>query len=219
MFTDIRNEITRDFLELKQWVSFMPNEQHGFNKELLAISRGLFFVYVYGLYEKIIHNVIARTISILNNASIPIDKCIFELYSLIFSKEYDEIHDVGRDRKWEKRWNIVEKIKSNQCINIPNDIFPTDGKNLRYRQLNSLAKSFGVKDDVLPDSSVGGYINEMVDNRNHIAHGNYTPKEIGRKYTKKDLLKRCNIISDICSHTLNIYEKYIVNETYKQIHR
>lgn len=212
MFTYIRNEITHDFLELRQWILFMPDEQN--DKEFYIISRGMFFVYAYGLYEKIIHKIIAETINILNNTSTPIDKCTYALYSLIFDKEFEGLHNVGNDHKWEKRWNISQIMVSNPNMNIRSDIFPTDGKNIRYRQLDSLAKSFGIKENILPSNSVGGYLEELVNNRNYVAHGNFTPKEIGRKYTKKDLLKICSVISDICSHTLNIYERYIVNQLY-----
>lgn len=211
MFEDIRDSITRKFLELKIWVANIPSGMG--DGSFAIISRGLFFVYVYGLYEEIVRQIIFTVISQLNAIGTPIDHCIYELYSLALSPEYDAIYGVGNDHKWEKRWAISDKLKENSRISIVEDL-PTDGKNIRYRQLDSIARSFGMKDDILPRAELGGYINEMVDNRNAIAHGNKLPKEIGGRYTNQDLLDRCEFISEICTHICSTYEKYITEGKY-----
>ena len=212
MFDDIKEETTRDFLELRNWVLRIPDRTK--DEDFFVISRGLFFVYAYGLYEKIIQKIVFQTITMLNEAKIPICECVYELYSLGFSKEYDGIENVGREYKWKKRWEISKKLSTKNLLNIPSGTFPTDGKNIRYKQLDSIAKSFGMRRNVIPENNLIGFLEELVDNRNHIAHGDQTPKEVGRNYTKSDLLKRCNVISEICSYTIEIYEQYIIDREY-----
>ena len=93
------------------------------------------------------------------------------------------------EHKWEKRWKLSDKMINNPKVVISHDMMPTDGKNIRYKQLKSIANSFGMKENVLPRNEIGGYIQEMVDNRNYIAHGNKTPKEVGRNFTILDLIR------------------------------
>lgn len=209
MFENTKDGITRKFRDLKMWVSDIQDEEP--NK---SISYGLFFVYIYGIYEETIREVIFTTIEELNKAQVKIDDCIFELYAMVFSSEYDGLYNVGNEHKWEKRWIISNKFIDNQIVNIPCDLFPTDGKNIRYKQLESIAKSFGVKRSILPRNEIGGYIQEMVNNRDYIAHGNKLPKEIGRDYTVTDLQKRCEYISEVCTYTVEIYEEYIMDKKY-----
>ena len=211
MFSDIREEITRNFLELKMWLQDIPE---GLASDFAPTSNGLFFVYLYGIYEEIVRNVIITTVAELNNANVKIDKCSYELYSVIFSPDYDALYGVGSEHKWEKRWAISRKLSDNSVINIPADIFPTDGKNIRYRQLESIAKSFGMKENILPRPEIGGYLQEMVNNRNHIAHGNKLPREVGCRYTKADLLQRCEMISEVCNYIVDVYEKYITQKQF-----
>lgn len=211
MFSDIREEITRNFLELKMWLQDIPE---GLASDFASTSNGLFFVYLYGIYEEIVRNVIITTVAELNNANVKIDKCSYELYSVIFSPDYDALYGVGSEHKWEKRWAISRKLSDNSVINIPADIFPTDGKNIRYRQLESIAKSFGMKENILPRPEIGGYLQEMVNNRNHIAHGNKLPREVGCRYTKADLLQRCEMISEVCNYIVDVYEKYITQKQF-----
>lgn len=207
MFESIRENITRRFRDLKIWATNIPDNQ-GIDDFQLACF-GLFFVYIYGLYEEIIRNIISATINGLNSSSACLEQCIYGLYPLIFSTEYDSLYNVGNEHKWERRWDISSKFSANPDIQIPYELFPTDGKNIRIRQLESLFKSFGITESVLPSPAIGGYIQEMVNNRNDIAHGNKLPKEVGRQYTKADLLLRCDKVSEVCSYICEVYARYI----------
>lgn len=212
MFDNIKEETTRKFCELKLWVSNIDETN------VYSVStRGLFFVYIYGIYEEIVREVVSATIDELNLSNIKVNECICELYSLVFSDEYEALYNVGNEHKWEKRWKISEKIAENRIIEISHDLMPTDGKNIRYRQLDSIAKTFGMKENILPRNEVGGYIQEMVDNRNFIAHGNKTPKEVGRNYTIADLLSRCEYISEVCTYIILVYERYINEKKYLKV--
>ena len=211
-FEDIKAEITRKFVELKLWVSNIPSDST--NAEFATISKGLFFVYLYGVYEEIVRKTIYATIDALNNSSTKISDCKYELFTVLFSPEYDALYSVGSEKKWEKRWDIANKLSSNMQIEIQTDLFPTDGRNIRIRQLKSIANSFGVKQNVLPRSETGGYVQELVNMRNDVAHGNKLPREVGRNYTQDDLLKRCDILSEVCTYVVSMYEKYIAEKSY-----
>lgn len=91
-------------------------------------------------------------------------------------------------------------------------------KNLRYRQLESIAKSFGIHNAILPRAEIGGNIQEMVDNRNYIAHGNKTPKEVGREVSVNDLQRKLDHISEACAYIIELYEKYIEEQMYLKNH-
>ena len=136
------------------------------------------------------------------------------MYTLALSKRYDSLYNVGSEHKWERRWDISDEFTKNSKVEIPVELFPTDGKNIRIRQLTSIGKSFGISAPVIPSPEVGHYIEEMVTNRNDIAHGNKSPKEIGRGVTKADLILRCDRISEICSYVVETYEQYISEHKY-----
>mgnify|MGYP004496980655 CR=1 FL=1 len=209
MFEEIKDEITRKIRELRMWLIGIND-----NDEFAAINKGLYYVYIYGIYEETIRAVVQKTIEELNAKSVRIDECIYELYALIFSPEYDSIYGAGNAQKWKKRWDVSNKLIINPVVEIPIEIIPTDGNNLRYKQLDSIAKSFGIHKDILPRPEIGGDIQEMVDNRNFIAHGNKTPKEVGREVSVADLLRKLSHISEACTYTIQLYEQYILEKQY-----
>lgn len=114
MFNEIKEELTRKICELRLWLSNI-NDSDDFS----AINKGLFYVYIYGIYEETVRTVVQKTIEELNAKSVKIDECIYELYALIFSAEYDSIYGVGNEHKWEKRWNISDKLTRNPIVSIP----------------------------------------------------------------------------------------------------
>lgn len=209
MYSEIKDEVTRKMRELKIWLNSIND-----GDEFSAINKGLFYVYIYGIYEETIRSVVQKTIEELNARTIKVDECIYELYALIFSPEYDSIYGAGNEHKWEKRWKISEKLIENPFVAIANEIIPTDGKNLRYKQLESIAKSFGIHESILPRPEVGGDVQEMVNKRNYIAHGNKTPKEVGREVTVSDLECKLEHISEVCTYVIEIYESYITERKY-----
>lgn len=91
---------------------------------------------------------------------------------------------------------------------------PTDGQNFRYRQLESIWKTFCIQDPILPHGSTGGRIQEMVDLRNSIAHGNESPVEIGKRFTADDLQIRFDVIDEYCNYVIITFENYINNKHY-----
>lgn len=206
MFNDIEKMTVSNFLELKMWILKIAKED--------TVSKGLFFVYAYGIYEQIIRLVISRTIEIINSQNIKLNQCIYELYSLAFAGEYESFYNTNKTKQWPKRWKISHKFTENEVIQIPLEIIPTDGKNIRFEQLQSIANSFGVKNSVLPKPQLRNTISELVNHRNNIAHGNQLPKVIGGGVTTKDLLAKCAEIESVCLYVIAIYDKYIVEKKY-----
>ena len=113
---------------------------------------------------------------------------------------------------------LSDKSDKDPIVVIPNEIIPTDGKNLRYRQLESIAKTFGIHNAILPRAEIGGDIQEMVDKRNYIAHGNKTPKEVGREVSVNDLQRKLDHISEACTYIIELYEEYIEEQMYLKNH-
>ncbi len=113
-----------------------------------------------------------------------------------------------------KRWDFFENFRDTTIVNIRDEIMPTDGQNFRYRQLESIWKTFCIQDPILPHGSTGGRIQEMVDLRNSIAHGNESPVEIGKRFTADDLQIRFDVIDEYCNYVIITFENYINNKHY-----
>lgn len=53
MFDEIKNEMTRKICELRIWLSNMRDDD-----DFSSINKGLFYVYIYGIYEEIVRQTV-----------------------------------------------------------------------------------------------------------------------------------------------------------------
>ena len=208
MLSDVKRDLTRKYRDLKIWVEKLDNSPS------FAIERGLYFVYVYGVFEWLVTTVIQRTIEELNEYEGSIDEYIYDVYPLIFSNEFDSIQGSGNKTKWISRAAISKRLKENDTISISTSIIPTDGRNIQVKQLESIALIFGKNGDILPSDRMKGYIVGTVENRNHIAHGDETPGEVGSRTTKDDILKNYENMQELSEFFVEQYDQYIKNKEF-----
>ena len=219
MFSQIKQDATANLHHIKLYLDEVasiipppPSNPTDFHNSL----KGLFFVYLYGVYEAIVTRTVQKTLEALNSSHTPLSDCSDNLLSLILNNEYDALHNVGNSKKWEKRWNISNKIHDNAPISLNTELIPTDGRNYQYSQLSSIIKSFGVPHDPLPRAEIGGHIREIVENRNHIAHGDELPQDVGKRYTVTELSKLRQEIDEFCTYFVDMFENYISTSEYKK---
>lgn len=220
MFNDIETISTDRLIEIRVILEMIKNQEpphpNVYPHELTAL-KGLFFVQIYGAFEYTISSIIARTIDSINSKSVPINEYKPILLSILLDPDFDTLTSTGRATKWEKRWSLLEKLENNNVVLISNHIFPTDGHNIRYKQLESIWKTFGIRASILNAASLGGRIKEIVDYRNSIAHGNTSAAEIGRTVTIEDLFDRYEEMSRYFTYLFGVFNEYITQEHYKKI--
>lgn len=215
MFDTINHVINLRISELKQSLQFIKeyDMDSKFGNQV-KIQKGLFFVHLYGIYEWAITSTINETIKHLNNEAIPLNQVKPIIYSLALNSDCDALYGAGNSKKWIKRWELFNKIDSPNHVIIPIEVMPTDGGNFKVKQLDSIKMSFALHQNLYELMSDGGILSELVDNRNHIAHGNNTPNEIGARYTPLELEKRLEIIERNCTYLISTFEEYLLKKMY-----
>jgi hypothetical protein len=216
MFTDLKTDSASKLVEVREFLDFTSSLTPAApipTPNSLLTAKGLFYVHIYGVFEFTITSCVKKTISAINMENTNINNIQPMLFSLVLNPECDSITST-RNRNWAKRWNLFEKIRDNIITQISTDLMPTDGKNIRYSQLESIWKTFCINAPILNVPSVGGRLKDIVDNRNAIAHGNNTPAEIGSRVSMKDLYDKYNEMSSYCSYIIQVFEDYVNNKEF-----
>jgi hypothetical protein len=216
MFSDLKNDSASKLVEVREFLdltnSLIPAPPIPTPNSVLS-SKGFFYVHIYGVFEYTVTTAVEKTISLINDDNVLLNDLKPLVLSMVLNSECDSITST-RSRNWKKRWSLFEKIRDNGISQIATEIFPTDGKNIRYSQLESIWTTFCIDDPILNIPSIGGRIKDIVDNRNAIAHGNFTPSEIGSRVSMPELYNRYNEMSNYCSYLIQVFEDYITNKDY-----
>jgi len=168
----------------------------GGDKELTA--KGLVFVQMYAAYEYTVVSVVQAAVDAITKHGHRNKKMAPSLLALFLDRELRSFRTCGEKSQWEARLTLLKKVFSKDIANVPNDTLPKDGSHFRSSQLQLIFDVLGIKR--LPAHSRRHLqrINDVVENRNEIAHGRDTAENVGRRYTEADVLLSIKQIKSVC---------------------
>ena len=176
--------------------------------------KGQIFVQLYGVIEFTIVELLKTSLNFINSLSLNIADVKHSILSLILDPELESLKLVS-SKKWEKRFDLTEKLRSNAICLISNSIMPTDGRNFGVNQFRSIWNVFSISDPIFHDVAFQGRLSEIIGHRNKIAHGEYTASSIGSAQTVGDLYSRQTEVSRFCSYLISVFENYLTSAAFK----
>lgn len=216
MYADIDKELTQRIAEIRDNIdnisSQIPSPPTATPKYLNS-QKGLVFVQLYGAIEYLINQVVPRTASILTAENLDMAELSPFIWSMVFERDLESLRTINR-KKWDRRHAMFKSVADNIKAIVPEDVMPTNGLNITQYQLESIWRTYNVKEPVFDDPSFGLRLKDVVLNRNDIAHGNKTAASVGAAFTIADLYDRLNDISAYCTYTIGVFENYISNKDY-----
>jgi hypothetical protein len=172
-------------------------------------AKGLFFVQTYGVYEFTVTSAVRTLAAHLNNRSHPIRDIRPELLSMVLDAEFASVVDGSLKKTWANRMALFRRASCSDPSALHEGLFPKDGSQYRFTQLQLVWELFGIPSPVLPHPRFSRYIDEMVENRNRIAHGNESAELVGRRYTIADLDVRANDVEHLCTHITSAFSSFL----------
>ena len=210
MFEDVNAEVNRRLKEVKSFYSLIKdNAETGVFD--MRVFKGTCFVILYGVLEYTITASVQKCLSIINQKKYDIIHLKPTLYSMVFNDECNAMME-ARDKKWMKRYDLFSQINCSQVCHIEDNLFPAGSGNIKYQQIESIWKIFGISAPAVNEDKMKGRLSTLADNRNAIAHGRELASVIGGRYTISEIENIYNDISTYCSYITSVFEEYINNE-------
>lgn len=208
MFDIVRAEVDSRMLAIRTFASHIEALESDGNP-LAATCKGLAFVQLYASYEYTVYGSVQSMLSSIRNDAPEFRALHSQVLSLVLDSHFDAASNTGQRRRWETRIALLtEASSSNTTSRISDTTFPSDGSHYRVRQLQTIWDVFGVSEPVVASQKHKGRIDELVENRNTIAHGRRTADDVGRQYSRMDILYRIDDIDAICSHIITVLHSH-----------
>lgn len=203
MFKIVQSELDDRILTIKSFQSHIETLEDGKDRNAIT-CKGLIFVQLYAVYEYAVREVVRTLLASIKLLAPPHDSIKSELLSLVLNGFFDSASQSSEAKRWEARITLLDLIRSPKPIGEFSDtIFPSDGSHYRSGQLRTIWRVFGIDEPIVAEMKHLGRIDELVENRNAIAHGRITAEDIGKRYSSSDITKRVDDIELICSHILD----------------
>jgi hypothetical protein len=205
MFTDLRLEIVNRALAVQMFFKAARSIKP---KHELATAKGLMFVELYAMYEYTVVSAVREALLLMKSRSTPFNTIRWELLGLALHSEITGVIDAGREKAWEKKIELFRRAGCSDPLDVHDNAFPDDGSHFRVQQLRTIWAVFGIGKLKLPDGRLYPLIEELVSNRNAIAHGRSTSLEIGRRYSVRDVSAKISRTRRLCLYIARALDQH-----------
>ena len=172
------------------------------------IAKGMAFVQMYAIYEYTVTSAVRAAVDAVALHGHPIKELTPCLLSLFLDPELQSLQNSTVKTAWAARLKLLDRASSNDPARINNTVFPIDGTHFRASQLQLIFDVFGIKGIPAKRRRHLGRINDVVENRNAIAHGRDTAENIGRTHTRADILLAFRQMQSVCLFLIKIIKDH-----------
>ncbi len=194
MFQGIEAEATARFRGVRQTLSRSPRGVASPSAEM----KGYVFVQIYAIYEYVVKSSVEATLQAFNQSNVRLSEVRLPLLSLCLHGELQSLQDCSSKKAWEKRHALFEAIGSSRTAVVDTALLPNLGDHFRHRDLQFVFEVFGVRGLPTRRRNHSFRINEVVLNRNQIAHGEVRAEEVGRNFSRQDINHRIDQMESVC---------------------
>jgi len=205
MFQPLRTEIDSRFANVEAYFA----ATRSFQGSVGATAKGFMFVEVYAIYEYTVKTAVRTAIDSLNSKQHRLSDLTPSLLALYLDPELRSLRDTGNRGIWTARQAIFARAFSKDHAHIELDTKPPDdGTHFRYSHLQTIVAVFNIKRLPIRRLQHQNRINEVVGHRNQIAHGSETAEDVGRRYTRDDVLKMLRQMQSVCNCIVAVFDHY-----------
>jgi len=174
----------------------------------VKILRGLFWVHLYAALEYAVSNGVQRFLQAIDTLNAPPVHFTPRFFSVVLDSNFSALRNVGEDKRWTKRVELLNAQVSGVPTKINPDIFGLYLQNVWVEKMEILFSCLEINQPIVPDPSYKPYIDELVSQRNGVAHGRMSALAVGSSRRSNELLIRFNAISAICTHFFDCLEQH-----------
>jgi hypothetical protein len=205
LFRPLRSDIEARFSALELFFAATSD----FRGDLAATAKGLAFVQVYAVYEFTVKTVVQTAIDSINVHGHKMKDMKPSLMALYLDRELTSLRDAGRRNIWNARLRLFERVFGDEVISLPNNAGPpSDGSHYRHTHLITIFNVFGIARLPARRRTHLYRIDEIVDHRNQIAHGNETAADVGRRYTRSEVTHRISQMKSVCLLLISVFDGF-----------
>lgn len=207
-------EVKKVLALIKKLESNAVADRDPISAENAAILRGLFFVQLYGVIEFAISLSVQVLLQEMTKAAVPFRRFEHHIHAVALDDLFRSLSDPGLKLRWPKRKELLAKQISTEPCCLNDTVFHDQLQNIWFETLQSIFEYLCIQRNAVPEERMRGYIDEIVDNRNAVAHGRQSAQGVGRRITSSDLEERLDAVARVVDHVLTSFDDYLQNREF-----
>ena len=184
------------------------------DSDRVLVLRGLFFVHLYGYFESAVNSLVNTTLIAISDVRVSLCHLAYPVYTIALDSHLTSIGNTPGRGKWKKRSQLFEKQCSTTPCVIDDSALALYLQNISVPSLEQVFSCFGISRSVVPTNAHTGYVNELRENRNSVAHGRESSVVVGKRHRSNELLIRIDRIHEVVVHLQNVLQEYFQSKNF-----
>lgn len=178
------------------------------DSEEVKILRGLFYVHLYGVFERSLNDAVALFLQSVSSLNLRRKDFSLNFFPVAMNSQFKSLGDDRSKKNWSKRFEFVSAILSDEVCRIENSIFEPHFQSSKISTISEVATYLGMNPDAINASADRYYVDEVVQKRHQVAHGRVSPSALGARGRSPDLELRFEAVSRLIELFMDMLESY-----------
>jgi hypothetical protein len=170
--------------------------------------RGMVYISLYAALEYCITQGVQCLLTFVTSSRVRHAHLEYTFNAVALDPELTAIRNIGEKKKWSSRRSLFKKLSADTICDLPDTAFGNFLHNIWPSTIEEIFLCFGIRKPATPTPREIGYLTEIVEKRNAIAHGRDTAGEVGGSLTIQEMELRMAAVYAECLYFLAIIEEH-----------
>lgn len=217
-YSTVRSEVLARFLEVNHILNTIKNFEDSVTPPTLPpleykLLKGFFYVHIYACIEFSMHKLIVNTLTLIKTKNIRYVDFENRFYTIATSSNIQSIRDSSSKVFLDKSADLFIAIDKVEIANFDETLLSKYLQNIWGKSFNQITKTFGASTFTITGLEIAIF-DEIVDNRNKVAHGRDSVENVGSGPQYTDLKSKYDTIFDVFSRYIDHFENYYATKEF-----
>jgi hypothetical protein len=175
------------------------------DSDTVKILRGLFFVHLYGAFEKSVNEAVEQYLQEISTLKLKVSDFACGFLPIALEPRFASLQSTA---KWQSRIDFSNALESEEACVINNAVLASQLQNTWSHTLTAVASYIGVPGVYKPNGRDSHYLDEVVEKRNQVAHGRNPPVLVGSTGRSADLELRFEALNRLLEGFFHMLESH-----------
>jgi hypothetical protein len=181
----------------------------------VKVMRGLFFVLLYGAFEKTVNEAVQLTLTKILALNPRNCDVVHPFNVITMSKKWKAVKDSGYSKAFKQLTDFFSAIESQESYGFDETLFATFLQNIWAASIEEVLQAMGASGFIV-SMAQRVVIDEVVESRNAVAHGREAASRIGERPRCADLRSRFDTLQEFTSLFIDHLEAFILTRSFIQ---
>ncbi|MES2418970.1 MAG: MAE_28990/MAE_18760 family HEPN-like nuclease [Bacteroidota bacterium] len=220
-YNNIKTEINLRFAEVGKLLAFIDREETllvapAILPMEIKVIKGLFYVHLYSAVEFSVNKLVQNTLILIKQMNIRNNDYILRFNTISSNNHLRSFKDCGYSQFHNKSNKLFLEAESASVSAINETVFSSMLQNIWVKTIHEIIDVFGMTPFVVSTKN-SIIIDEVVDNRNKVAHGRETAEVVGSMPNYTDLKQKFDAIYEVIALLIIHFESYFTAKEFLKV--